>query len=153
MPGRSIVSPEDQGATFVELFFDLVFVFAVTQITHYAAHHLDGAGILRSTVLFWLIWWGWAQFTWALNSANTDHQGVRVVTLLATGVAFVMAVSVKGAFSTDLIILALTLGGLAWSAQTSVQQVLGMAAAGLAVIVAVEQVTTRRRLLAAREGA
>lgn len=99
MRETSIVSPGDQGATFVELFFDLVFVFAVTQITHYATHHLDGGGILRAAVLFWLIWWGWAQFTWALNAANTDHQGVRAGTLLATGVAFVMAVSVEDGFS------------------------------------------------------
>ena len=41
---RSIASPDDQGATFVELFFDLVFVFAITQVTHYAAHHLDVSG-------------------------------------------------------------------------------------------------------------
>lgn len=99
MNGESIVSPEDQGATFVELFFDLVFVFAITQITHYAAHHLDATGLLRSVAIFWLIWWGWTQYTWALNAANTDHHHVRKGTLLATGVAFVMAVSVEGAFS------------------------------------------------------
>lgn len=68
MSNPSIVSPEDQGATFVELFFDLVFVFAVTGLTHYAAHHLDWYGILRSAVIFWLIRWGWTQFTWALNA-------------------------------------------------------------------------------------
>lgn len=94
-----IVSPDDQGATFVELFFDLVFVFAITQITHFAAHHLDGPGLLRSIGIFWLIWWGWTQFTWALNAANTDHPHVRKGTLLATAVAFFMAVSVEGAFS------------------------------------------------------
>ena len=99
MTEHSMVSPDDQGATFVELFFDLVFVFAITQVTHYAAHHLDFEGILRSVVVFWLIWWGWTQFTWALNAANTDHHHVRVGTLVSTGVAFVMAVSVDGAFS------------------------------------------------------
>lgn len=95
----SMVSPEDQGATFVELFFDLVFVFAITQVTHYAAHHLDPHGIFRAVVVFWLIWWGWTQFTWALNSANTEHHHVRVGTLVSTGVAFVMAVSLDDAFS------------------------------------------------------
>jgi low temperature requirement protein LtrA len=94
-----MVSPEDQGATFVELFFDLVFVFAITQVTHYAAHHLDAHGIFRAVVVFWLIWWGWTQFTWALNSANTQHHHVRVGTLVSTGVAFVMAVSLDDAFS------------------------------------------------------
>ncbi len=99
MTTHSIASPEDQGATFVELFFDLVFVFAITQVTHYAAHHLDLSGILRTVAVFWLIWLTWSQYTWTLNAANTDHQHVRVVTLVATGVAFAMAFSVENAFS------------------------------------------------------
>ncbi len=98
MKVRSLASPEGQGATFVELFFDLVFVFAVTQVTHYAAAHLDVGGILRSILVFWLIWWAWTQFTWALNAADTDHHQVRLDTLVSTGVAFVMAASVEGAF-------------------------------------------------------
>ena len=99
MTEKSLVSSEDQGATFVELFFDLVFVFAVTQVTHYAAHHLDVQGILRAVMVFWLIWWGWSQFTWALNKANTDHPHVRLATLISTGVAFAMAFSVENAFA------------------------------------------------------
>ena len=94
-----MVSPEDQGATFVELFFDLVFVFAIMQVTHYAALHLEIEGLVRAVLIFWLIWWGWTQFTWALNAANTDHHHVRVGTLVATGIAFVMAVSVDRAFA------------------------------------------------------
>lgn len=101
MSQPSVVSPDDQGATFVELFFDLVFVFAITQVTHYVAHHLDAQGVFRSLVVFWLIWWGWTQFTWSLNAANTDHHEIRVGTLVATGVAFVMAVSVEHAFSAE----------------------------------------------------
>ncbi|MCH8813122.1 MAG: low temperature requirement protein A [Gemmatimonadetes bacterium] len=92
-------SPADQGATFVELFFDLVFVFAITRVTHYAVHHMDAHGLVRSLIVFWLIWWGWTQFTWALNAANTEHHQVRLGTLIATGVAFVMAVSVENAFA------------------------------------------------------
>ena len=83
-----MASPEDQGTTFVELFFDLVFVFAITRVTHYAAHHLDGHGLVRSLIVFWLIWWGWTQFTWALNAANTQHHHVRLGTLIAVGFDF-----------------------------------------------------------------
>ncbi|HUP53154.1 MAG TPA: low temperature requirement protein A [Longimicrobiales bacterium] len=101
MPDHSIASPDDQRATFVELFFDLVFVFAVTGVTHYAALHLDALGILRAVAIFWLIWWGWTQFTWALNAANTEHAGVRATTLVATAIAAAMAVSVEGAFSAE----------------------------------------------------
>lgn len=99
MTRTGLSSPHDQGATFVELFFDLVFVFAVTQVTHYLITHLQPVGVLRAVVVFWLIWWAWTQFTWALNAANTDHHEIRLGTLASTGVAFVMATSVEQAFS------------------------------------------------------
>ncbi len=59
---RSVRTAEPQSVTFVELFFDLVFVFAITQLTVYTAHHLTLEGILGSIVLGWLIWWAWTQF-------------------------------------------------------------------------------------------
>ena len=94
-------APQEQPVTFVELFFDLVFVFAVTQVTVLTAHHLDVSGVGRSVLLFWLIWWSWTQFTWTLSPANTQHPGVRVCVLVATGAAFVMAASVSRAFEED----------------------------------------------------
>jgi low temperature requirement protein LtrA len=94
----SLVSPEDQSVTFVELFFDLVFVFSVTQAVGFLHHHLDWSGAGQTIVLFWLVWWAWTQFTWALNAADTTHPKIELATLLATAVAFFMAVSVPGAF-------------------------------------------------------
>jgi low temperature requirement protein LtrA len=92
---------DPQEVTFVELFFDLVFVFAITQLTALTAHDLTPDGVLRSILLGWLIWWAWTQFTWTLNPADTTHPGVRVITLVATGVALVMAASVTRAFAED----------------------------------------------------
>ena len=94
----SIVSPEDQRVTFVELFFDLVFVFSVTQAVGYLHHHLDWTGVGRTVLVFWLVWWAWTQYTWALNAADTTHPRVEIATLAATGVAFFMAVALPGAF-------------------------------------------------------
>jgi len=93
-----IHAPGGQSVTFVELFFDLVFVFALTEVTSFAAHHLDFEGVVRAAIVFWLIWWAWTQWTWALNPADTEHGIVRVGTLLATAIAFIMAVSVGDAF-------------------------------------------------------
>jgi len=101
MAGTRLHAPEAQAVTFVELFFDLVFVFAVTQVTALTAHHLDPAGIARSGVLFWLIWWAWTQFTWTLSPADTQHPQVQALTLVATGAAFIMAASVTDAFGAD----------------------------------------------------
>ena len=95
---RPFTVNEDQGATFVELFFDLVFVFAITQVTGLIHHDLTFAGIGKALLVFWMIWWGWTQFTWALNPINTEHATVRLWTLAATGIAFIMAVSVGDAF-------------------------------------------------------
>jgi len=98
---RSLHAPEPQPVTFVELFFDLVFVFAVTQTTVALADDLTWAGAVRGLLLFWLIWWAWTQFTWTLNPADTTHRLVRAITLAATATAFVMAASVPRAFADD----------------------------------------------------
>jgi low temperature requirement protein LtrA len=97
----SIRASDAQSVTFVELFFDLVFVFAVTQLTVLTAHDLTPEGILRSILLGWLIWWAWTQFTWTLNPADTTNPIVRVITLAATAAALVMAASVQRAFADD----------------------------------------------------
>jgi low temperature requirement protein LtrA len=98
---RTLHAPEPQAVTFVELFFDLVFVFAVTQVTALTARHLDAAGVARSTVIFWLIWWAWTQFTWTLSPADTRHRAVQVLTLAITATAFVMAASIPDAFEDE----------------------------------------------------
>ena len=96
---KNLVSPPEQGADFVELFFDLVFVYAITRITSLTANNFDTEQVLKSLLIFWLIWWAWTQFTWALNAANTKIAEVRLVVLIATGVAFVMASSTNFAFT------------------------------------------------------
>jgi low temperature requirement protein LtrA len=98
MSDISVVSPEDQSVTFVELFFDLVFVFSVTQIVRILHDGITWQAVAEGVLVFWLVWWAWTQFTWALNAANADHRRVQLKTLLATGVAFFMAVSVPAAF-------------------------------------------------------
>ena len=99
--GPPFTVPEGQGATFVELFFDLVFVFALTEVTALTLEHLDWQGAARSLLIFWMIWWAWTQWTWALNPSDTEHGLVLVTTLAATAVAFIMAASVSQAFSDD----------------------------------------------------
>jgi low temperature requirement protein LtrA len=97
----SIVSPDDQKVTFVELFFDLVFVYCVTQVASLIHGHFDLTSAGAALVVFWLVWWAWTQFTWALNAANTDHHRVQVVTLLATAIAFLMGVGIPRALGDE----------------------------------------------------
>jgi low temperature requirement protein LtrA len=95
---RAITSPGNQSATFVELFFDLVFVFCLTQIVGLLHHDLSWSGVGHSILVFWLVWWAWTQFTWALNAADTTHPLVELGTLIATAVAFFMAVAIPNSF-------------------------------------------------------
>ena len=99
-PSKNLFTPNEQGADFVELFFDLVFVYAITRITSLTAHNIDAIHIIQSILIFWLIWWAWTQFTWSLNIANTRVAEVRMIVLIATGVAFVMASSVNVPYPT-----------------------------------------------------
>lgn len=92
-----IVSPDDQNVTFVELFFDLAFVFCVTQVTALLHGHMDLRSAGSALLVFWLVWWAWTQFAWALNAANTDHPRVQAITLLATAVVFLMGVGIPRA--------------------------------------------------------
>ncbi len=94
----TLASPEDQRVTWVELFFDLVFVFCVTQVVSLLHEGLTWRAIGEVVLVFWMVWWGWTQFTWALNAADTTHPRVEFATLLATGVAFFLAVGVPYAF-------------------------------------------------------
>ncbi|HSL21818.1 MAG TPA: low temperature requirement protein A [Vicinamibacterales bacterium] len=92
-----LVSPDDQKVTFVELFFDLVFVFCITQIAAMLHEHIDVVSAGSALLVWWLVWWAWTQFTWALNAANTDHPAVQIITLAATAVAFFQAVGIPAA--------------------------------------------------------
>jgi low temperature requirement protein LtrA len=94
----SLASPSDQKVTFVELFFDLVFVFCVTQVVSLLHDGVTWRSVGEATLVFWLVWWGWTQFTWALNAADTTHPRVEIATLVATGVAFFLAVGIPSAF-------------------------------------------------------
>ena len=96
-----IVSPDDQRVTWVELFFDLVFVYSVTQVVTLLHGHFDVRSAGSALLVFWLVWWAWTQFTWALNAANTEHPQVEAITLVATAIAFLMAVGIPGALGPD----------------------------------------------------
>jgi low temperature requirement protein LtrA len=99
MSAQSLVSPDDQRVTFVELFFDLVFVFSVTQVVGLIHGRIDALHVGQAVLAFWLVWWAWTQFTWALNAADTTHPFVQLATLAATGVAFFMAIAIPNAFA------------------------------------------------------
>jgi low temperature requirement protein LtrA len=103
---------EDRSASFVELFFDLVFVFGVTQVAASIHGHLDWATVGRAAIVLALLWWAWTQFTWAAGSADFEDLRPRIVLLIATAATFVLATAVQGAFGEDGAIFALAYFGV-----------------------------------------
>ena len=103
---------EDRSASFVELFFDLVFVFGVTQVAASIHGHLDWPTLGKAAVVLLLLWWAWTQFTWTAGNADFDELRPRIVLLVATAVTFVLATSVQGAFGEDGAVFALAYFGV-----------------------------------------
>lgn len=83
---------------FLELFFDLVYVFAVTQVAHYLLEHLGWLGLLRTAMLFAAVWWAWMYTTWAANWADPRRLAVRVMMVLVMLASLLMAIALPHAF-------------------------------------------------------
>ena len=89
---------EEQRATFLELFFDLVFVFAVTQLSHYLLQHLTVPGAAKTLLMLLVVWWAWIYTTWMANWFDPDSVPVRVVLLVGAFASLVMAIAIPQAF-------------------------------------------------------
>lgn len=89
---------EHHRVTFAELFFDLVFVFAVTQLSHTLLHHLDPLGALQVVFLFLAVWWAWIDTAWVTNWIDPDKAPVRLMLLVLMLAGLVMSMSLPGAF-------------------------------------------------------
>ncbi|WP_417284716.1 low temperature requirement protein A [Comamonas sp.] len=84
--------------TFEELFFDLVYVFAVTQISHELLHNLTLKGLLETLVLWFAVWLGWQYTCWVTNWLNPETPRVRGLLFATMLLALVMASSLPQAF-------------------------------------------------------
>lgn len=89
---------KEKAAHPLELFFDLVFVFAITQVVSLVVHDLTLAGVLRGALLLALMWWAWTNWTWTTNVVDLEPRIIRVAVLAAMLGVFGMAFSVPTAF-------------------------------------------------------
>jgi low temperature requirement protein LtrA len=89
---------ENASVTSIELFFDLVFVFALTQVTAALADDLSWRGVIRAVLIMGLLWWSWVGYAWLFNVLRADEGAVRVVLFAAMGTMFVLSLSIPEAF-------------------------------------------------------
>ena len=83
----------------LELFFDLVYVFAITKIAGLIHHDHTPIGFANAALILAMMWWAWSQYTWATNAIGTDRASVRVALLAAMGATLAMGISIPEAFS------------------------------------------------------
>lgn len=97
--------PEEYRVTTLELFFDLVFVFAITQLTGVLAHDMTLRGLAEVVLMFGVLWWMYAGYAWLTNMTPPTTVGRRILVLTGMGGFFMIALATPGGFGT---------GGVVW---------------------------------------
>ncbi|WP_146286035.1 low temperature requirement protein A [Gemmobacter aquaticus] len=95
---RPILRDADTRVGFAELFFDLVFVFAITQVSHLLLHHYSLAGALETALIFLAIWWVWIYTTWVLNRLDPERIEVRGLLFALMAAGLFLSMSIPQAF-------------------------------------------------------
>jgi low temperature requirement protein LtrA len=90
---------DDVRVSTLELFFDLVFVFTITQLTSVLAHHPDAGGLTRVLLLLVVIWWMYGGYAWLTNLVAPDRFGYQLLLLGGMASFFVLSLAVPSAFS------------------------------------------------------
>lgn len=102
IPHRPLLRDHDgkghQAVGYMELFFDLVYVFAITQLSHNLLEHLSWQGALQTAILFLAVWWAWMYTTWATNWVDPDKAANRLMLGAVMIGSLVMSSTIPKAF-------------------------------------------------------
>ena len=114
--------PDTSRVSTLELFFDLVFVFTVTQVTQVIDHQPDPAGVAQGVLILVVLFWMYGGFAWLTNAIGTDGTPQRLIVLAGMAALFVCSQAVPQAFGDDgivigvgfLVLTLLHLAGFLW---------------------------------------
>jgi low temperature requirement protein LtrA len=103
MPPSLMEAPEEaeQRVTPLELFFDLVFVFAITQVTGFVSGRPSWTRLVEGLVILAVLWFAWSGYAWLGNTAHTDEGLVRLILLSAMAAMLIASLAVPHAFGRD----------------------------------------------------
>src|SRR5438046_3076754 len=96
----------------VELLWDLVFVFAITQVTTLLSSNLSWAGFGRSMLVLALVWWAWSAFVWASNAQDPDAPLFRGLLFIAMVLIFLAGLALPRTFGSEATLFAVTYAGV-----------------------------------------
>jgi low temperature requirement protein LtrA len=103
---------EERRTSPVELLWDLVFVFALTQVTTLLSHDLSWPGFGHAMLVLALVWWAWSAYVWAANAEQEDSRVLRGVLLVAMVLIFIAGLSLPHAFGDRATLFACTYAGV-----------------------------------------
>jgi low temperature requirement protein LtrA len=92
---------EERKTSYLELFFDLVFVFAFTQVTALITEDPSVQGFARSALVLAMVWWAWSAYAWMTNAIDIDNTVTRLIIFTAMAAGFFMALAVPDAFQDE----------------------------------------------------
>ncbi len=98
MAAEPSVEEEERKTGYLELFFDLVFVFAFTQVTSLILEDSSPAGFARAALVLAMIWWAWSAYTWLTNAIDIENAATRLIVFAVMAAGFFMALSVPDAY-------------------------------------------------------
>jgi low temperature requirement protein LtrA len=101
---------EEERVTPLELFFDLVFVLALTQCTQFMADHPYWEGIVQAMLILGVLWWAWVGYAWLTSVVDPEEGAVRIVIFAAMAALLVISLCVPQAFDTLALEFAVGLG-------------------------------------------
>ncbi|RDJ12196.1 low temperature requirement protein A [Rhizobium grahamii] len=96
---RAKGSPGSSRVTFLELFFDLVFVFSISQLSHALAAHYTPLGAAEAGLMTFAVWWVWIFTAWATNWLDPDKMPVRIMLVVLMLLGLVLSASIPEAFA------------------------------------------------------
>jgi low temperature requirement protein LtrA len=102
---RSHVGAQER-VTPLELFFDLVFVFAITQVTGLVSDDPTWSGLAKGLVVLGVLWWAWAAYAWLTNTIDPDEGIVRLAMLGAMAAMLIASLAVPDVFDDDALLFA-----------------------------------------------
>ena len=98
---------EHSRVTSFELFFDLIFVFAVTQISHLLVGHFTGEGLLHAGMLLLAVWWVWMYTCWFTNWVDPDKPSTRLMLFVLMLSGLLLSASIPNAFGHEALLFAI----------------------------------------------
>jgi len=96
----------EERVTPLELFFDLIFVFAITQVTGLIVDKPTWGGLAEGLLVLGVLWWAWAAYAWLTNTINPEEGAVRLAMFGAMGAMLIASLAVPDVFGDDAIVFA-----------------------------------------------